>query len=201
MTNEHTGMRAVRVVMAGSILLASAGIALAQNSPSPAEPRPGIAGSPFSRAPASPAPFASDPVNPYANPASPRRGIRTPYFGEENPYVTSTATPRRTKPAVGPGESAAQRQTGLNDADARSLVQQQGYTGINDLHPDPNSVWVWQADALKNGRRVRLGIDYRGNLLELGGAAQPCTSPGAGFGAGPLGTGARLSEANRCSTR
>jgi len=140
-------------------------------------------------------------VNPYANPAPPPRGIRNPYFGEDNPYVTSTATPRRGKALANPAETAAQRQTGLTDVDATSLFRQQGYTGINDVHADPNSIWVWRADAIKNGRRVRLGIDSRGNLLELGGSAQPCTSPGAGFGAGPLGTGARLSEAARCSAR
>src|SRR5436305_557029 len=196
-------MRGQRILMAASVLLASAGIGNAQTSAPSTEPRSGAVSpnslaSPSSRTD----PFNSNVVNPYANPAPPRRGIRNPYFGEDNPYVTSTATPRRaTKGAVNSPEIAAQRQTGLTDADATSLFRQQGYTGISDLHADPNSVWAWQADALRNGRRVRLGIDSRGNFHELGGSPKPCTSPGAGFGAGPLGTGARLSEASSCATR
>ena len=194
-----------RILIAASVLLVSAGLALAQTSPLPPEPRSGVAGPPYARAPTSPA-ARSDPsgvnvANPSANPAPPPRGIRNPYFGEDNPYVTGTATPRRGKAAGSPAETSAQRQSGLSDADARSLLQQQGYAGVTELRAEPNSVWVWQADATKNGRRVRLGIDHRGNLLELGASTQPCTPPGAGFGAGPLGTGARLSEASRCANR
>jgi hypothetical protein len=112
----------------------------------------------------------------------------------------TTATPHKKPPAQNPADSSAQRQSGLTNGQARSLLEQGGYTGVGGLHAEPNSIWVWQADAMKNGRRVRLGIDYRGNLLELsGGAARPCTTAGAGFGPGPLGTGARLSEADRCS--
>jgi hypothetical protein len=96
-----------------------------------------------------------------------QRGIRNSYFGEDNPYVTSTATPRRKKSAVNPADIAAQEQSGLSNADVSSLLRERGYTGVNDLHADPNSIWVWQGDAMKNGRRVRLGVDSRGNLLEL----------------------------------
>lgn len=143
-------------------------------------------------------PFNPNPVNPYA---SVHGGIRNPYFGEDNPYVTSTATARHKKEVVNPAEASSERQSGLTGEDARELLQRRGYTGINDLHADPSSIWVWQADGVKNGQRVRLGIDNRGNLLELGASKQPCTSPRAGFGPGPLGTGARISEADRCTTR
>ena len=120
--------------------------------------------------------------------------------GAASAYPLSTAIPHKKGVPKNPAETAAQRQSGLSDAQARSLLQQGGYNGISDLHAEPNSIWVWQADAMKNGRRVRLGIDYRGNLVEIsGGSARPCTAPGAGFGAGPLGTGTRLSEATRCS--
>jgi hypothetical protein len=120
--------------------------------------------------------------------------------GTATTYPLSTAIPHKKAVPKNPAETAAQRQSGLSDAQARSLVQQSGYNGISNFRAEPNSIWVWQADAMKNGRRVRLGIDYRGNLVEIsGGSARPCTAPGAGFGAGPLGTGSRLSEATRCS--
>src|SRR5204862_1410717 len=76
-----------------------------------------------------------------------------------------------------------------------------GYNSVNTLQPQPNSIWVWQADALKNGRPVRLGIDYRGNVLELGATATPCTLPGMSPTTGGFGVGARLSETSRCSGR
>lgn len=200
-------MLARQTVIAASMLLSSAGLALSQTS-APADQPAGssfIPGynlpNPSTSRPTRADPFNPNPINPYAN-AAPHRGIRNPYFGADNPYVTSTATPRRGKGMVNPAEASAQRQSGLTAADARDLLQQQGYTGINDLHADPNSIGVWQADALKDGRRVRVGIDYRGNVLDPGAHPQPCTSPGAGFGgAGPLGTGARISEADRCAGR
>jgi hypothetical protein len=99
--------------------------------------------------------------------------------------------------------TAAQHQSGLSEAQARGLLQQRGYNSVNTntLQPQPNSIWVWQADALKNGRPVRLGIDYRGNVLELGATATPCTLPGRSPTTGGFGVGARLSEASRCSGR
>jgi len=75
----------------------------------------------------------------------------------------------------------------------------QGYTQIGEVRADPNSIWVWQAEALKNGRKVHLGIDNRGNLIDMsGGQAQPCATPGVGFGAGPMGVGSRLSTVASC---
>lgn len=116
------------------------------------------------------------------------------------PSSAPTATPHKKDPATNPADASAHRQSGLSSTDARSLLEQNGYTSINGLHA--SSTWVWQADGVKNGRRVRLGIDYRGHLLELSTApAQPCTPSSPGFGAGPLGTGARLSEATRCLGR
>ena len=100
---------------------------------------------------------------------------------------------------VDPASAAAQQQSGLNQADAASLMVTQGYTQIGELRADPNSIWVWQAEALKNGRKVHLGIDNRGNLIDMsGGQAQPCTTPGVGFGAAPMGVGSRLSTVASC---
>lgn len=120
-------------------------------------------------------------------------------FPRVSPSPSSTAATPAKKPAKNPAETAAQRQSGLTDEQARTLLQQEGYTGISNLRAEPNSIWVWQADAMKDGRRVRLGVDYRGKLLELSGGARPCTSLG-GAGSGFVGSpGARLSEATRCS--
>jgi hypothetical protein len=122
--------------------------------------------------------------------------------GEGESRVYSSARRGSQTQKVESNIAASQRQSGLNQAQATSLMRQQGYARIGELRAEPNSIWVWQADAMKNGRRVRLGIDYRGNLLEISsGQAQPCTTPGVGFGAGAMGVGSRLSEATRCSGR
>jgi len=100
---------------------------------------------------------------------------------------------------IDPAMAAAQRESGLNQAEATSLMRTQGYTQLGEVHADPNSIWLWQADAMKNGRRVHLGIDSRGNLSDMSaGQNQPCTIPGVGLGAGPMGVGSRLSGVTSC---
>lgn len=136
--------------------------------------------------------------------AAPKRpGVREARPGyPSNPANYPSSPPRLRTQKLDPNSAAAQRQTGLTQTDAANLMSGQGYTHIGDVRADPNSIWVWEADALKNGRRVRLGVDYRGNLLELSNAPpQPCTSPEVGFGAGPMGVGSRLSEATSCASR
>jgi len=113
--------------------------------------------------------------------------------------LTATGPKRSVQPD--PAATAAQRQTGLSETQARSLLQHQGYGSVTAVEAQPNSVWAWQADAMKNGRHVRLGIDYRGNVLELGGSARPCGIPGTSRMLGGLGVGARLSETTACAGR
>jgi periplasmic protein CpxP/Spy len=103
------------------------------------------------------------------------------------------------QPKTDPAARAAAQQSGINEAQAASLLQQKGYYRV-EMQADPNSVWVWQADAMKDGRPVRIGIDYRGNVLELSSSeARPCTSPGVRLGvAGSLGAGSQLQQADAC---
>jgi len=135
-----------------------------------------------------------------------KRMQKAPAENTSEPAISSTGAPtaigqEKTPASQDPRAAAAQHQSGLTEAQARGLLQQRGYNSVNTLQPQPNSIWVWQADALKNGRPVRLGIDYRGNVLELGATATPCTLPGRSPTTGGFGVGARLSEASRCSGR
>jgi hypothetical protein len=115
-------------------------------------------------------------------------------------YPASASRLRAQK--IDPHEAAAQQQSGLGQAEATSLITSRGYTRVGEVLADPNSVWVWQADAVKNGRPVHLGIDHRGNLLETPtGLARPCTQLGAGFATGSIGVGSRLSEVTSCASR
>jgi len=87
-----------------------------------------------------------------------------------------TTTGDHTSPSVGtstnPNENAtragnAALEPGANsftEGQARRRIEDRGYTDINQLHKDQNS--IWQAEATKEGRRVRVGVDFRGNVVE-----------------------------------
>jgi len=113
-----------------------------------------------------------------------------------------TGKPRAKVPPADPSAEAARRQSGIDQEQARTLLLSGGYNRITDLRPQPNSIWVWQADGMKDGRPVRVGIDYRGKLLELSANAPvPCASPGIGARVNGFGVGTRLSEATACAGR
>src|SRR5439155_9564292 len=140
---------------------------------------------------------SESPIGPIKQPA---QEAKPRYPSSPAGYPSSALRLRAQK--IDPQEAAARQQSGLGQAEATSLIRSRGYTRLNEVHADPNSVWVWQADAVKNGRPVHLGIDHRGNLLETPtGLARPCTQPGAGFASGSIGVGSRLSEATNCASR
>jgi len=181
-------MRQSHIVFAAMLLMAAPPIALGQNFPI-IDSRTG--------APTAPA-IPKKPLQQY--PGGTASGQNAPL--NEDQTGAPQASSRQKKPMQqDPGTSAAQRQSGFSEVQARSALQQQGYASVSTLEAQPNSVWVWQADAMKNGKRVRLGIDHRGNLLELGASATPCALPGLSPNVGGFGVGTRLSEASRCSGR
>jgi hypothetical protein len=146
------------------------------------------------------------PANPYQM-ATPYTG--TPYSSMHYPssqYPTGQypsshypSSPTTAGRPINPAEAAAQQQSGLSESDVRTLLQSHGYTRLNSVQADPGSTWVWQADAVKNGRPVRVGVDYRGQVLVISPQARrPCAAPGANFGIGGIGIGAGLSAADSC---
>jgi hypothetical protein len=97
---------------------------------------------------------------------------------------------------------ASRQLSGLSEAQAQDLLREKGYNRIIHVRPEPSSAWVWQADAIKNGRRVTLGIDYRGNVVETRtNPSRPCTSVAARPGAIGGFSGSRLAQADACSER
>jgi hypothetical protein len=144
-------------------------------------------------------------VSPAANPANPQApGAASPdasnpaNYGSTPSNYTSTRAPTSTS-EISPAAVAAQQQSGLDQTQAASLLQQKGYSQV-EVHPDPNSLWVWQADATKDGRSVQVGIDYRGNVVETSSTqSRPCTGPGVSLGVNSgLGAGSALQQADSC---
>jgi hypothetical protein len=123
----------------------------------------------------------------------------TQYPTAHYPTTRYPSSPPPAERPVNPAEAAARQQSGLDKAEVQTLLRSEGYSRLGAIEADPNSVWVWQADAMKDGRRVRVGIDYRGNVLVISPEAnRPCTAPGVNYGVGGLGVGAELSAASAC---
>jgi hypothetical protein len=191
-----------RLIICAALCSSAIGsVGLAQNTPSYDRSTGGI--------PAAPAPndnqsggrsaVATGPNKPKVKEGRPPIYPSNPLSYRSTPLNYLSNESRLRTRRLDPASAAAQRQSGLNQAEAASLMTTKGYTQIGEVHADPNSLWVWQADAMRNGRKVHLGVDNRGNLIDMSaGQAQPCTTPGVGFGAGPMGVGSRLSGVASC---
>ena len=74
------------------------------------------------------------------------------------------AAPNKT----GSGPPAAGQRTAsrgeVTEAQARRWLRHYGYTGIVNLHVNPEG--HWQAQATHNGRRVKVALDERGTATE-----------------------------------
>ena len=72
-----------------------------------------------------------------------------------NPNANAT---RAGNAALEPGANS------FTQGQARRRIEDRGYTNVDQLRKDQNS--IWQAEATKDGRRVRVGVDFRGNVVE-----------------------------------
>src|SRR5438874_12024674 len=191
-----------RLIVYAALSIGAASMSSAQNTP-PLDRSPGLpAGTAPNEIPSGVLPpTTSGPKKPGMREAHPPYASSPlSYLSTSLNYPSSESRLRTQK--IDPKSVAAQRLSGLNQAEATSLITTHGYTRVGEVQADPNSIWLWQADAMKNGRRVHLGVNNRGNLLETSsGQPQPCKTPGVGIGAGPMGVGSRLSEATNCSAR
>jgi putative membrane protein len=88
----------------------------------------------------------------------------------------TATTGNHTSPSVGTstnpnanatGDGNAALEPGANsftEGQARRRIEDRGYTNVDQMHKDQNS--IWQAEATKDGRRVRVGVDFHGNVAE-----------------------------------
>ena len=136
-------MSVKRTVVASVLLLGSSGLALAQST------TPGATSNPQS----------SPTVAPSHDP-----GV--------NPSAAGTVGGRESGSSVNPSSNSARSgnsglEPGANsftEGQARRRIEDRGYKGVGQLHKDQNS--IWQAEATKDGQHVRVGVDYRGHVVE-----------------------------------
>jgi periplasmic protein CpxP/Spy len=79
------------------------------------------------------------------------------------PYAGTSADPNAN--ATGAGNASLEPgANSFTEGQARRRIEDRGYTNVDQLRKDQNS--IWQAEAMKDGRRVRVGVDFRGNVVE-----------------------------------
>lgn len=76
------------------------------------------------------------------------------------PGPTPTMPPARSAPDAGaplPGANS------FTESQAKSRIEQLGYTNVTGLAKD--SEGVWRGTAMKDGRSQNVAIDFRGNIV------------------------------------
>ena len=82
-----------------------------------------------------------------------------------NPTPSAGTSANPNANATGAGNASLERgANSFTEGQARRRIEDRGYTNVDQLHKDQNS--IWQAEATKDGRRVRVGVDFRGNVVE-----------------------------------
>ncbi|HEX4892780.1 MAG TPA: PepSY domain-containing protein [Hyphomicrobiaceae bacterium] len=61
-----------------------------------------------------------------------------------------------------PTQKAEDAASGLDEAQVRKLVEDQGYTALTNLRRENDG--TWQGDATKDGQTVKIGVDRLGQL-------------------------------------
>jgi len=97
-------------------------------------------------------------------PASP--GTRSP-TGSSNPAVSNTgntpsiANPSGTANIVAP--SALERgANSFTEGQAKSRLEGAGFSNVTDLKKDDDG--IWRGKAMRQGKSVTVGFDYKGNI-------------------------------------
>lgn len=96
-------------------------------------------------------------------------GANTPAEGDrtQGPVVSSSEEPRNPAVDTTPTTGDAGQTPGANsftEAQARGAIESAGYSQVGEL--TQNEQGLWQGTAHKDGREVRVSVDYRGSVTE-----------------------------------
>jgi hypothetical protein len=172
----------LRLALLGTAAGLAAGPALAQTSPAtPDRSRPPAATEGSTRpgtvapTPATPVPGRADSVRPGAPDQGAAAGQGTTQGVPRNDTATGSTTTTTTGTqgptggnsalTVDPGTRRGPLEAGANsftEGQARSRIEEAGFTNIEGLTKDGNG--IWRGRAMQNGRQLDVGLDYRGNV-------------------------------------
>ena len=92
------------------------------------------------------------------------------------PAYSQTTTPSTAMPAVAtpttppPAGAPVAGANSFTEAQARTRIEDQGYTNVTGLMKDSQS--IWRGTALKSGSSMAVSLDYQGNVVGTA-AAKP----------------------------
>jgi hypothetical protein len=89
---------------------------------------------------------------------------------QNRPVNTSDSVNRQTTMPVAGANS-------FTEGEAKSRIEDNGFTKVQGLHKDNNG--IWRGQAMKGGRTVAVALDYQGNVVEGTGTGSsgPMTMP------------------------
>lgn len=85
--------------------------------------------------------------------------------GQEAVTRPNTDRPDAGRPGAARAASDAKLEEGANsftEAQTRSRLEQAGYKDVKDLKKDDKG--IWRGSAMLDGRTVRVGVDFKGNV-------------------------------------
>lgn len=108
---------------------------------------------------------------------------QTAQSGSTSAPVARPADPTSSRPATSTSPSGTRGEVsapvaGANsftEAQARSRIEEAGYSGVRDLRKDDQG--VWRGQAMRSGTSTEVALDYQGHVL-AGAAARGATSNG-----------------------
>ncbi len=81
----------------------------------------------------------------------------TPSIDGNTPAVATPDTKNPTAPVAGANS--------FTEAQAKERIEKAGYSGVSGLKLDDKG--VWQASATKDGKPVKISLDYQGNIVAM----------------------------------
>jgi hypothetical protein len=88
-------------------------------------------------------------------------------FSQTNPKPASP-NPPAVSTSNADSKTSAAPVAGANsftEAEARKRLEAHGYTDVTQLMKDDKS--IWRGKAMKDGKRVGVGLDYQGNIVNF----------------------------------
>ena len=76
---------------------------------------------------------------------------------------TSSNPPVATKNTPPPADAPVQGANSFTESQARSRIEQLGYTDVKALTKDVAG--IWRGKAMKNGQQSDVALDFRGNVV------------------------------------
>ncbi len=69
---------------------------------------------------------------------------------------------RRARSTLSPAKALEKGANSFTEGQARSRIESAGFTQVTGLHKDDQG--IWRAKAMRDGKPVEVGFDYKGNI-------------------------------------